>query len=161
MVVGHGDLASVIPDKKDRIFFASGVSNSRCTDEEEYRREISLLFEQNTDSHLVYFSSLGIFTEDSRYFQHKKDMEDMVKENFKTWTIVRIGNITWGSNPHTLINYLREHPLAPIKNVYRYILSKDEFLYWLNLIPDWSCEMNIPGERLKVKEIKEKYAKNN
>jgi hypothetical protein len=48
-IVGNGDIASALKDlNKDRwIFFASGVSNSRETDEDEYAREMSLLLEQS------------------------------------------------------------------------------------------------------------------
>lgn len=150
-------MASVLPDREDLLFFASGVSNSQCTDERAYDREVRLLIRQDKRAHVVYFSSLALFFSSSRYLQHKRYMEVLVRENFPTWTIIRIGNITWGKNPHTLINYLRAHPKAPIKDEYRYIVDKEEFLYWVNVIPTWSCEMNIPGERLKVKEIKEKY----
>jgi len=157
VIIGSGDLASVLPDRDDLLFFASGVSNSQCTDESEYQREVDLLLEQPRDAHIVYFSSLAIFFSVSRYAQHKRDMEAMVKANFPLHTIVRLGNIDWGSNPHTLINYLKAHPNAEIKNEWRYIVDKDEFLYWINRIPDWSCEMNIVGRRLKVQEIKEDY----
>lgn len=151
-IVGNGDIASVLPENH-LLFFASGVSNSQETDEEEYQREVDLLLEQPRDAHIVYFSSLAVLEGTSRYVKHKRSMEAMVKENFPTNTIVRIGNITWGDNPHTLINYLKAHPEAEIRDEWRYIVDKDEFLYWVNLIPDWSCEMNIPGRRLKVVDI--------
>lgn len=155
--IGSGDIASVLPDRDDLLFFASGVSNSRCEDESEYQREIDLLLDQRRDAHIVYFSSIGVFDRNSRYFQHKRDMEAMVKANFSKYCIVRLGNISWGTNPHTLINYLKTHPKAPIQDVYRHIIDIDEFLYWIDRIPSWSCEMNCPGRMLKVKEIKREY----
>ena len=89
-------------------------------------------------------------------------MEGLVK-GFKTWTIIRIGNIDWGNNPHTLINYFRNKKNAgekiEIQDVYRYIIDKDELNYWIGLIPEWSCEMNVPGRRLKVKEIIKEFIK--
>lgn len=156
MKIGNGDIASVLPES-GKYFFASGVSNSRCTDESEYQREIDLLLEQPRRSHIVYFSSLGVFDGDSRYYRHKRDMEIMIKTNFPKNTIIRLGNISWGDNPHTLINYLKAHPKAEIKDVYRYICSKEELLYWVSKIPDWTCEINIPGRRLKVKDIVKEY----
>lgn len=158
-IIGDGDIASVLPKRDDLLFFASGVSNSACTDETEYQREIDLLLEQPRASHIVYFSSLGVLDGNSRYYVHKRDMEVMVKTNFPSNTIVRLGNIDFGDNPHTLINYLRAHPEAEIRDEYRYICSKEELLYWVDRIPSWNAEMNIPGRRLKVKQIKEKYAK--
>lgn len=161
MIVGHGDIASVLPNRKDRLFFASGVSNSMEKRESEYTREKNLLLRQNRKSHLVYFSSLAVFYGNNRYVQHKREMEKLVKKEFPHYTIIRLGNITWGDNPHTIINYFRLQlakgkPLK-IQDTYRYIIDKDEFLHWIDLIPDWSCEMNIPGRRMKVKEIIDEF----
>ena len=165
MIIGNGDIATAIRDgglDKDKfIFFCSGVSNSAEIRESEYQREIDLLWEQDISKHLVYFSSLSIFYSDSRYAHHKKKMELLVKGSFEHYTITRMGNITWGSNPCTLINFIRNKIRTrepfDVKDVYRYVLEKDEFLYWINLIPDWSCEMNIIGKRMKVKDIIKEY----
>ncbi|HET7099046.1 MAG TPA: hypothetical protein VFI61_02340 [Patescibacteria group bacterium] len=164
MIIGKGDIASVLKDKKGFIFFASGVSNSAETRETEYKREENLLLEQNKKTHLVYFGSLSAFyNPNTQYSRHKKHMEDLVKENFKHYTIVRLGNITWGKNPHTLINYFRNASKngekLKIWDTYRYLVNKKEFLHWIELIPDWNCEMNITGQKLKVKEIIKKYVK--
>lgn len=83
-------------------------------------------------------------------------MEKAVK-NFPQYTIIRLGNITWGDNPNTLINYLKINPTAEVRDVYRYVVEKDEFLHWINLIPNFNCEMNIPGKRMKVKDIVKEY----
>lgn len=157
-IVGDGDIAKVLPKDPDLLFFASGVSNSQCDDEREYQREIDLLYRQPDDAHIVYFSSLAVFYSDTRYARHKRLMETIIKEHFAKYTIIRIGNIDWGTNPHTLINYLKAHPEAEIREEYRYIVDKKEFLHWISLIPDWSVEMNIPGRMLKVKEVKNEYA---
>ena len=47
MIIGHGDIASALSNRKDRLYFASGVSNSSEIRESEYRREINLLLKQN------------------------------------------------------------------------------------------------------------------
>lgn len=161
MIVGNGDIASVLTDRPDRLYFASGVSNSQEIRESEYERERNLLWNQDKSKHLVYFGSLSIFYSGSRYACHKLWMEDLVKDNFKHYTIIRMGNIAWGMNPHTLINFIRNkirtrEPFE-VQDVYRYVLEKDEFLYWINLIPDWPCEMNIIGKRMKVKDIIKEY----
>lgn len=161
MIVGNGDVASVLKDREDRMYFASGVSNSQETRESEYMREIDLLLEQDRLRHIVYFSSLCVFYTDTRYAQHKRHMEELVKTRFVHWTIMRLGNIAWGNNPHTLINYFRnsfsEGKIPEIKDTYRYIVEKDEFLHWMNLIPDWNCEMNITGKMLTVKQVIKEY----
>ena len=164
MIKGEGDIAQVLReiDRPDRLFFASGVSNSRETRESEYEREVRTLLSQDRRQHLVYFGSLSVFYADGRYQQHKKNMERIVKD-LPSHTIVRLGNIDWGDNPNTLINSLRAKKARgetlEIQDTYRYIVNKDEFLYWVSLIPDWNCEMNIPGQRMKVSEVVEKYVK--
>lgn len=160
-IIGNGDIASVLPKRDDLLFFASGVSNSSETDEHEYQREVDLLLSQPKDNHLVYFSSLAVFEKDTRYFRHKRMMEGLVKANFQVWTIIRIGNISWGKNPMTIINFLRNkikkgEPFE-VRDEYKYIVDKDEFLHWISRIPSFSCEMNITGKRLKVKEVIEQY----
>ena len=157
MIIGNGDIASVLPDRADLIFFASGVSNSQETKESEYQREEDLLLKQDQREHIVYFSTLAIFYLDIRYTKHKLKMENRVKNKFSVYTIIRLGNIVWGTNPHTLINYLKAHPGAEIKDEYRFICDKEELLFWINLIPKWSCEMNVPGRRMKVADIVKEY----
>lgn len=161
MIIGHGDIASVLPDKKKRLFFASGVSNSQETRESEYTREKTLLLKQDRKSHLVYFSTLAVFYGKTRYVRHKREMEALIKQEFPRYALVRLGNITWGTNPHTLINYFRDQikkkkPIE-IKDTYRYIIDQEEFLHWIDKIPEWSCEMNITGRRMRIKEIVDEY----
>jgi hypothetical protein len=160
-IEGKGDIASVLSDREDFTYFASGVSNSQEVRESEYQREKELLMNQDRSKRLVYFGSLSIFYSDNRYSKHKREMEELIVENFPKYCIIRIGNITWGKNPHTLINTLRnkvanQEPVE-IHDVYRYVVDEEEFLYWVSLIPDFNCEINIPGERMKVKEIFNKY----
>jgi hypothetical protein len=160
MIVGRGDIAAVLPESP-KLFFASGVSNSAETNRREFSREEELLLAQPADAHLVYFSSLSVFYQDSAYTRHKRYMELLIKETFPDHCIVRLGNIDWGRNPHTLINYLRAHPDAELRDEYRYVIGQDEFLHWIKLIPDWSCEMNLTGRRLKVKDIYDEYVAGN
>lgn len=160
-VIGGGDIASAIIDREGLLFFASGVSNSQETRESEYQREKDLLLLQDESQHLVYFGSLCIFYSNTRYAQHKREMESLVKENFEHYTIMRLGNITWGKNPNTLINYLRgrskEGEPIVIQDTHRYIIDKEEFQHWIGMIPEFSCEMNVPGRRMKVAEIVKEF----
>lgn len=161
MIIGNGDVASVLPDREDLLFFASGVSNSREERESEYEREKALLLDQPKQAHIVYFSSLARFYSQTRYTKHKQFMEFLIKDNFRHWTIIRLGNITWGSNPHTIINFFRNKIKAgepfEIRDEYRYIISKEEFLHWIALIPEWNCEMNLTGRWMHIKDIVKEY----
>lgn len=162
-IVGTGDIASAIIDRPDRLYFAAGVSFSGETRESEYMRERQLLKQQPRDAHLVYFSSLSIYSANGRYQQHKRMMEEHVRQWFPLHAIVRIGNVTFGNhNPHTLINHLRARHAAglplDIQDVYRYVIGVDEFRAWLDRIPDTHpVEFNCLGRRLKVAQIVQEY----
>lgn len=154
MIVGNGDIASVLKDRDGVIFFASGVSNSSCTNEEEFSRERSLLYEQDWSKHCVYFSTLSGYYKQSPYVEHKKKMERMVKDIFESYTIVRLGNITWGKNPNTLLNYLKAHPGAERRDEIRYLIDKEEFLHWMDKIRVGEKDiMNLTGKMINVKDL--------
>jgi len=165
-IIGHGAIAETLKDTdRDLLFFASGVPNSSEKRESEFDRERDLLMSQDRDKHIVYFSSLCIFFDpDTRYSQHKMEMEDIVK-TFDRYTIVRIGNPDWVTNPHQLIPFLKGklesgEPFE-VYDEYRHLLTRDEFLYWIDLIPDRNCEITLTGRRVKVidivNELKEEY----
>lgn len=161
-IEGRGDIALALKDKVYFTLFASGVSNSQETRESEYQREKDLLLKQDTGKRLVYFSSLSIFytNPDTRYTRHKKEMETLVKKNFPKYCIIRLGNIVGGKNPHTLINFLKDkiekgEPFE-VRDEYRYIVHAEELQHWVDRIPLFNCEINIPGEMLKVSEIVER-----
>ena len=169
MIVGNGDLASMLApyDRRDRIYYAAGVSNSGKIPEPEYERDLQRL-DDTIRNHmyslpqkkLVYFSSLCVFYSTARYAMHKTYAEQMVREDCRSYAILRLGNITWGKNPHTLINFLRGRHRAglplDIQPVYRYIVTPDELEHWLKLIPDWNCEMSI-GCRMSVQAIADEF----
>jgi hypothetical protein len=162
-VVGHGDIASAIPAHlhPNWCWFASGVSNSQETDRDEFDFELGKLGMMDSNSHLVYFSSLCVFYADTAYARHKREMESKVRSWFRTWTIVRLGNITWGTNPHTLINHLRAQAAAglplDVQPVERTVHTLDDFHYTLGQIPDWSCELHGWGRRLTVRQIVDEF----
>lgn len=164
MIIGNGDIAKALKgvDRKDFIFFASGVSNSGETRESEFERERNLLLEQSVGiKKLVYFSSLATMWESNPYFEHKRSMEVLVELHFPRYTIVRLGNIDWGDNPHTIINFFRnqvaEGNKLNIQNGYRHVVGKKEFQFWMNKIPDWNCEMNITGKFMTIQELVDEY----
>lgn len=160
MIVGKGDIAQQLyrVDKPFITFFASGVSNSKQEDEKEYAREIELLLSQPKDQHLVYFSSLCIYYSQTRYAQHKAQVERLIKGNFQTYTIARLGNIAWGKNEHTIINYFKwqdyNKQTPHLEDGCRFIITEAEFCYWMRLLPIGTInEMNIPGEMVSINEI--------
>ena len=154
MIYGSGDIAQVLQVKRGITFFASGVSNSESTDSQAFEREIKLLNSVDRSTHLVYFSTLSIYYSKSEYVAHKIEMERLIQKRFKSWTIIRLGNITWGTNPHTLLNYLKANPQAQRRDEIRYLIDKDEFLHWIDKIRIGTNDiMNITGKQINVKEL--------
>ena len=165
MIIGNGDIAGAIVDRPDRLYVAAGVSNSAETRSDEYMREWSLLEMQLRSSmpthHLVYFSSLCVFYSDTLYARHKREVEQFIKDKWKRYTIIRLGNILWGANKHTLINHLRARYAAgfplDIQDTQRVVHTLDDFRWTLAHVPAWSCEMHAPGRLLTVRQIVERY----
>ena len=154
MIIGHGNIAKVLRDRDGAIFFASGVSNSQCTDESEYQREKDLLkVLHNSYLSLFYFSSLALDTKLTRYYTHKIQMELLVKEHFKNYNIIRLGNLDWDENPHTFKNYIKANPSAPIRDEYKYMISKEQLLLLTDNLPlTGKNEISVFGEMKKVKD---------
>jgi predicted transcriptional regulator len=58
---------------------------------------------------------------------------------FENYNIIRIGNITWGSNPNTFINYIKNKKKkgepVQIKDEYKYIIDKDQLVLLTDNLP--------------------------
>lgn len=115
MIVGKGLIASQFNDvdREDVIFFASGVSNSSETKNEEFLREQNLIEDTirlKSDKLFIYFSTCSIYDSskyNSPYVLHKLHMEELIKESAPKYLILRISNaVGKGGNPNLLINYL-------------------------------------------------------
>ena len=136
MIIGKGNVGKVLRDREGAIFFASGVSNSQCTDESQYQREKDLLkVLHNSYLSLFYFSSLALDTKLTRYYSHKIQMELLVKEHFKNYNIIRLGNLDFDDNPHTFRNYIKANPDAPIRDEWKYMISKEQLLLLTDNLP--------------------------
>lgn len=156
MIVGHGNIARVLNDFPQAIFFASGVSNSQCINVGEFNREQALLreyFDEGKDKMLVYFSSISVNFLHTPYTNHKLHMEHLVKRWFPNYCIIRLGNISWDTNPNTFVNYLRAHPDAVIKDEYRYMVDEKTLLLVTDNLPlTGQHEITITSTIKKVKE---------
>lgn len=105
MIVGSGVVASSLDNWTGVILYAAGVSNSRCTDADEFKRDQDRLRAHlGRPGLLVYFSTCA--TGDSPYVIHKRELEAMVKER-GDYLICRLPIVAGKtSNPHTLLNYV-------------------------------------------------------
>jgi len=161
MIVGKGDIASILNDREGAIFFASGVSKSTETNESEFWREIELLDKQDRTKCLFYFSSITLDDMSkigNKYLAHKRRMELLVKSNFKNYNIIRIGNISWGSNPNTFINYIKNkikngEPVE-IKDEFKYLIDKEQLLLLTDNLPLVGQNIiSVFGRMAKVNEL--------
>ena len=160
MIIGKGDIASILNDREGAIFFASGVSKSTETNESEFWREIELLDTQDKSKCIFYFSSIAIddITKNSDYLAHKRKMELFIKSNFENYNIIRIGNITWGNNPNTFINYIKNkikkgEPVE-IKDEFKYLIDKEQLILLTDNLPlIGQNTISVFGRMAKVKEL--------
>ena len=158
MIIGHGDIASVIKDRDGALFFASGVSNSACNDGDLFRLERNMLLQQPKNLCLFYFSTISLYYKSTPYTLHKGKMELLIKSNWNNYNIIRLGNITWGTNPNTFLNYLRGRrdrgEPYDIADEYRYVIDKEQFnLLTTNLPLIGQNEINVFGRMAKVKDL--------
>lgn len=161
-IIGSGDIAKALNDREEFLFFAAGVSNSSELDESQYEREQTRLkrdieMAHVAGLHFVYFSSIACFFSMTRYTVHKMEMELLVRENCRHYTIIRIGNITWGSNPHTFINYIRNKKakgeFVQIRDEWKYLIDQEQLRFVTDNLPlTGKHEICVFGEMRKVKD---------
>ena len=111
MIIGSGLVAmamikSVHAD--NAVIFASGVSNSQETNEDEYRREEVLLSDHlKYKAKFIYISTIPLG--DSRYMRHKKEMEQIIMNRTDNYIIVRTQHIIGkGGNSVNLLNFIKD-----------------------------------------------------
>lgn len=158
MIVGTGDIAKVLKDNDNHTYFASGVSNSLETNPILFNRERDLLMNTHTNNTLVYFSTLSIYSKKSPYTKHKLAMEELIKKRFPNYIILRLGNITWGKNPNTFINYFKrrlrcKQSIKCTKDI-KYILTKKQFLLHISMLPlKGKHVINVMGTPMTPKQV--------
>jgi nucleoside-diphosphate-sugar epimerase len=117
MIIGSGLLAQAFTpsfsNREDVYIYAAGVSNSQCTDANEFTREqnrLSKALQQTSDfKTFVYFGTCSVADPEARntpYVKHKLAMEQLAATHPRH-LIVRLPQIAGKTpNPHTLLNYL-------------------------------------------------------
>jgi len=131
MIIGNGFMANGFRnmDRDDIIVFASGVSNSKLTDKEQFQREEHILTKALSDNGskrtIIYFSTYSIndpSVASETYISHKKAMETYIQSSASRYLILRTSNIIGRSyNPFTITNYL-----------YNKIAAGEQFELWIN-----------------------------
>lgn len=132
MIIGSGLLArafaSEYSHRDDICIYAAGVSNSNCTDANEFARErqrlITSMEQAGRDATFVYFGTCSVADPEARdtpYVRHKLAMEHLVSRHPR-YLILRLPQVAGITpNPHTLLNYL-----------YARISRSESFTLWRN-----------------------------
>jgi len=163
MIIGSGLLASALRvqyQQHDGIcIFAAGVSNSSCTNLDEFKRDrmrlITTLNMATDMAAFVYFGTCSVDDPAVRhtpYVQHKLAMEEQVAQH-PNFLILRLpqlaGNTT---NPHTLLNFLYERivrgeAFSVWRNAYRNIIDVKDVATLAGLLIDnpamRRCTLNL------------------
>jgi nucleoside-diphosphate-sugar epimerase len=117
MIIGSGLLAanfsSAYAQSDEVLIYAAGVSNSACTDCQEFERERALVVEalrKNSEIEtFVYFSTCSVQDPDLQhtpYVVHKRAMEGLISAH-PGHLVFRLPQVAGRSNnPHTLLNFL-------------------------------------------------------
>lgn len=159
MIIGNGSIAKMLNDRKDVLFFASGISDSKMDDTgywigQKYR-EHSLLTDHikyafDMGYMLVYFSTISKFSKEIPYVKHKNNMERVVKSLCDNYTIINLGNIWECTNPNTFINAYKANPYEP-RDEWKYMISKEQLLFITDNLPTTGKhEISIFGEMKKA-----------
>jgi hypothetical protein len=161
MIIGNGSIAKLLNDKDGAMFFAAGLADSRagCSDDRfiKHERERKVLFEQIEQSNqfemmFVYFGTISKFYDRSFYIDHKRKMENMIRELAENYTIINLGNIWECTNPNTFINAYKAKPYKPLDE-YKYMISKEQLNFITDNLPrTGKHEISIFGEMRKVKD---------
>lgn len=164
MIIGNGSIAKLLNDREGFVFFASGESNSSALSMAGRIREHGLLGEwlgkSGNRSMFVYFSTISVFTNDSFYVKHKRNVEETIKECCApydwNYTIIRLGNVWECTNPNTFINAYNREPYEP-RDEYKFMISKEQLNFITDNLPrTGKHEISIFGEMLKVKDCLER-----
>lgn len=166
MIIGNGLIASGFQssntDYSNYVIFASGVSNSKETSNEEYNREKQMILKtihENKGMKIIYFSSVLVNISKNDYFKHKLDIENTIKTNSDNYIIFRIPQVVGrNGNPKNLVNYLKNciinnFEILTNSNIERSLLDVDDLVKIVNYCKDRIlCEiLTVSGvEKIKV-----------
>ena len=97
MIIGNGLIANAFKnycsDFEDFVIFASGVSDSNEIDDAKFNRERELLIntiKQNPDKKIIYFTSVLTTTDENKYYNHKKEMAEIIINSKNEYIIYRV-----------------------------------------------------------------------
>ena len=161
MVIGNGLLGSSFKKSKKlnskTIIFASGVSNSREKSAKDFKREKDLILDtlsKYNDLTFIYFSSILAGISDNDYYNHKIEMEELIKTKSNAYIIFKVPQIIgFNGNDNNLIKYLsngikNNTELILFKGIYRALVDVDDIVNIVNY-----CNGNVMCDTLYLSHI--------
>lgn len=133
MIIGNGLISNAFKEysnNDDYLIFASGVSNSGEDRDSEFKREFLLIKEYiTTYSKFIYFSTIN--DGNSKYFIHKRNIENYISANSKNYLIFRLPNVVGnGGNVNNIFNYLNQKilndELIKVQDINRSLIDIDD-----------------------------------
>jgi nucleoside-diphosphate-sugar epimerase len=158
MIVGNGMIANVFNERfevENVIIFASGVSNSKETRPEEFKKELNLVQEtilKYPNKLFVYFSTCSIHNNFSHYIEHKINIEKYIIDNSNNYLILRLPIVLGrNQNKNQLIGFLfdkniNNETIEIYKNANRYLIDSNDLPKILEIL----IEKNITNEIIEI-----------
>lgn len=141
MIIGNGLLAKSFKKYRksftDVIIFASGLANSKNTNQKEFLREKKLLKKFfNNEKKLIYFSTLDVLRKKkTAYIMHKLNIEKILKK--KNTLIIRLPQLIGKSNNrNTIFNFLNfnlriNKKIKIFINYYRNFIDVEDLIFYV------------------------------
>lgn len=168
MIIGSGLIASTFNKLasetllKNFIVFASGVSNSSKNDTKEFDREKTLLIDTIKSNNLpiIYFSSILVNTSNSPYYNHKLNMENVIKEHTNNYLILRIPQVIGiGGNKNTLFNFIKtsietDQIITTNEKVERALIDVDDLVKIVDVCKDFKGTLRLSSiEKINMVDL--------
>jgi nucleoside-diphosphate-sugar epimerase len=147
MVIGNGLLGSSFlmseENYDDYIIFTSGVSNSLTNNYELFNREKSLILNvlnENKTKKIIYFSSIMAGLINNDYYNHKIQVEEIIKNNSDNYIVFRLPQIIGNTgNKNNLFNHIKtsilnNEEVIVYENVYRALIDVDDLVKLVNYL---------------------------
>ncbi len=176
MVIGSGMIAKAFShyiNNDNVIIFASGVSNSKEESVLCFEREEKMLLDinsKNPEKKFIYFSTISIEDKslsNSKYINHKINIENIISKNFNNYIIFRLPNIIGNAeNKNTFFNFFlnkikNNEEIEIQKNASRYIIDIEDVSKYLTPLIDSELKnktINVCfSEKIKMIDLIENF----
>jgi nucleoside-diphosphate-sugar epimerase len=166
-IYGAGLIAKELKKRNDLdgCFFAAGVSDSLNASDNDYLREvkeISKFIKDNSKEKIYYYSSFVAVNGDSKYANHKREIEKIIINNSFDYNIIRLPQVVGLTNNKTLVNYfidkiLNKEKFNLQKNAKRRLIDIEDVARITSIIYRYSEQKMIinigPRDAISVKGI--------